>query len=219
MYRSRHNPFSACEEALGELLKVIEPDLSVQKRIAEDHILSQMGGHWYWDDDELERINQLLQEAQSLEGMRAVLETHARPSMSGIAAYSIWPAYFLMQTPEVLEDVEFIHWARAADKISKEGFRGRLTPSKMTATPVLPDFEELNNGYIFAYQADKLYEDTVVGGPKDEGSEVIKGFATYALRFNFIPDRNEEQLIIPVKCIRNFKHITSDEIYDLSAFY
>lgn len=217
MRHPRTNPFSTCEEALTELLKVIEPSLDTQKRIAEDHILSQMGRHWYWDDEELEYINQHLQAAQSLEDMRVTLETHARPFMSGSAAYSIWPAYFLMQNPAVLEDVEFVHWTTAVSAISEEGIRGRATPSKMTATRAMPDFEVLGNGYIFAYQADDLYSDTVVGGAGYEG--LVEGFATRALRFNFIPDLNEEQLIIPVKCIRNFKVATQKNRFDLSEFF
>lgn len=225
MRRAAKNPFVDCDAAIEALLEMLTPDLGVQKRIAEAQIRSLLGEKLsYFDDDDLLELIDLLQTRSSLNDMRRILQEYAPLGMMWWqSTVHVWPAFFLMGNPQFVKDVKFVHWTNAEDDIAFQGFRGRVTPSKLTATRVVADFEVVGNGYIFAYPlhvGDDPY--ATVLGDTDLGASFsarIDGVASQALRFNASWDAGEEQLIVPVKCIQPDIIITPTEgMWDLSEF-
>jgi len=214
----RKNPyphFMDCTEALTALIAIFSDDVEDQKRLTIEHVNSLKSGPYgrLYDDETLERIILGVRKAKTLEGILKVLSRNANvPDLQDI----IFPAVFLMENVELVTEVDFIHWTYYTSEIAEEGIRGRATPHKQTMTRQIEDFQILGNGYIFAYPAGQLEASTIVGGSGGKG--YIRGYATHAVGFNFIPDDGEYQLLIPVKCIETYQEYAGHEDDDLSDY-
>jgi len=199
---------SNCDEAFRALFDLFSDDIETQKALTIEHIESFLGTpmNGCYDDSTLIALRAKVLKARSLLDIRKALDSENNDYYK--CNYMLYPAKFLMHNMSVRRGVEFIHWSMYALDIEKEGFRGRLTPHKQTNTKIVPDFVELGQGYIFAYNSYQLNDRTVIGG--DNYPYYIKGTASVAIEFNFEPDRNEIQLVIPVKCILEAELVNQD---------
>ena len=208
---------SNCDEAFNALFDLFSDDLETQKALTIEHIESFFGTNMNgcYDDSTLIALRAKVLKARSLSDIRKALDSENNDYYK--CNYMLYPTKFLMHNVKVMRNVEFIHWSGYALDITKEGFKGRVTPHKQTLTKIIPDFVELGEGYIFAYNSYQLKDRTVIGG--DSYPYYIKGTASVAIEFNFEPDRNEIQLIIPVKCILDTELVTQETPDWMAEFF
>jgi hypothetical protein len=194
--------FENCDDAISALLAEFSDDLDFQKSRAKSAIWDAAKTYYEFSVGKFARIVEGVDSARTLAELDDYLSSFVRSHNMRDSA--IKPIKFLAENVRVLEDVRFIHFAQdesIAEQIGAEGFKGRVTPRRMTLTRVIYDFEILGNGYIFAYPYSAKYEDTVV-----KSDYIVYGEADRALAFDFIPDGGESQLIVPVKCITDFEY-------------
>jgi hypothetical protein len=220
----RENPYPYyvdCDDAFADLLKLFEPNVEVQKKFALELFdsLGEVLEDYDWtvveetleelvdidlylslrtEEDYLRIIRQKIKQANTLDSLRR---------WAGI----IWPAlplYFIAQDFKVIENVKFVHYIPLDRLVSvkEQGFYGRATVGKMTWTRLIEDSYIKENGYFFAYDK-KMIE----SGTPTVVSEIgrIEGVASKAISF-YMPADDEEQLIIPFKCVNQYEILPKD---------
>ena len=220
----RENPYPYyvdCDDAFADLLKLFEPNVEVQKKFALELFdsLGEVLEDYDWtvveetleelvdidlylslrtEEDYLRIIRQKIKQANTLDSLRR---------WAGI----IWPAlplYFIAQDFKVVENVKFVHYIPLDRLVSvkEQGFYGRATVGKMTWTRLIEDSYIKENGYFFAYDK-KMIE----SGTPTVVSEIgrIEGVASKAISF-YMPADDEEQLIIPFKCVNQYEILPKD---------
>lgn len=120
--------------------------------------------------------------------------SHTSVVMEALGKFS--PPSVLMGDFSIARDVEFVHFFPSIreQELRKFGLYGRATPSRLTATRLVPDVLIRNNGFIFAY------EPPVRDSAKVLFAMQVRGVASQALRMFYFGD-DESQLIVPLKCV------------------
>lgn len=222
---SRDNPypyFVDCQDAMGALWdEVNRQDIqqSLQKMVQYVQRMlphSQHPLNPYRVPEDIAWFHKLRRISSARELSDFYLQIWQREDSVVVQAINVFaPPAVLMREFSIVENVEFLHFVpkyRAAS-IKSQGLYGRATPSRLTATRLIPDVQIKGNGFIFAYEPNLITNETVVFYTTQ-----VRGIASQALKLYYIADE-EYQLIVPIKCIEQKSLVIEpNPIYAASPF-